>query len=132
MTPDPSSPSPADSVTKVLVVADCENKEKLLSEVRAYQMVDRGRKDASSGESSPGVVEVKDGPDFTLTFCEVMPLSEKDLRSAESNQVVQAPVRSKVVIPVQLVPNLINALKEHMRLFSDSANTPSWPQGPVH
>ncbi|MDP6483935.1 MAG: hypothetical protein QGH70_08835 [Nitrospinota bacterium] len=69
MTPDPSSPSPADSVTKVLVVADCENKEKLLSEVRAYQMVDRGRKDASSGESSPGVVEVKDGPDFTLTFC---------------------------------------------------------------
>ncbi len=70
--------------------------------------------------------------DFTLTFCEVMPLSEKDLRSAESNQVVQAPVRSKVVIPVQLVPNLINALKEHMRLFSDSANTPSWPQGPVH
>ena len=69
MTPDPSSPSPADSVTKVLVVADCENKEKLLSEVRAYQMVDRGGRDASPGESPPGRVEVKDGPDFTLTFC---------------------------------------------------------------
>ena len=71
MTPDPSSPSPspADGVTKVLVVADCENKEKLLNEVRAYQMVDRGGRDASSGESPPGGVEVKDGPDFTLTFC---------------------------------------------------------------
>ena len=75
MTPDPSSPSPspspADGMTKVLVVADCENKEKLLSEVRAYQRVDRGGRDASSSESPPGggVVEVKDGPDFTLTFC---------------------------------------------------------------
>ena len=69
MTPDPSSPSPADSVTKVLVVADCENKEKLLSEVRAYQMVDRGGRDASPGESPPGEMEVKDGPDFALTFC---------------------------------------------------------------
>ncbi len=75
MTPDPSfpasRPAPSDGLTKVLVVADCENKEKLLSKVRAYQMVDRGGKDASSGGSPPGGggVEVKDGPDFTLTFC---------------------------------------------------------------
>ena len=33
--------------------------------------------------------------DFTLTFCEVMPLSEKELREAESEHVVRAPVRAR-------------------------------------
>jgi hypothetical protein len=31
--------------------------------------------------------------DLTLTFCEVLPLSEKDLREAESEHTVHAPVR---------------------------------------
>src|SRR5207237_9924575 len=47
--------------------------------------------------------------DFTLTFCEVMPLSEKEIKEAESEHVVRAPVRMKVVVPVQFVPNLIGA-----------------------
>jgi hypothetical protein len=37
--------------------------------------------------------------DFTLTFCEVMPLSEKELREAETDHVVRAPVRARVVVP---------------------------------
>ena len=37
--------------------------------------------------------------DFTLTFCEVMPLSEKELREAEADHVVRAPVRARVVVP---------------------------------
>ena len=45
--------------------------------------------------------------DFTLTFCEVMPLSEKEIKEAETEHVVRAPVRVKVVVPVQFVPNLI-------------------------
>ena len=53
--------------------------------------------------------------DFTLTFCEVMPLSEKAVREAEQNQVVKAPVRARVVVPVQFVPNLIAALQVHGR-----------------
>ena len=40
--------------------------------------------------------------DFTLTFCEVMPLSEKDLRAAETERVVRAPVRVKIVVPTTL------------------------------
>ena len=32
--------------------------------------------------------------DFTLTFCEVMPRSEKEVRDAEQNHVVRAPVRT--------------------------------------
>ena len=51
--------------------------------------------------------------DFTLTFCEVMPLSEKDLRQAQTDQVLRAPVRARVAIPVQLMPNLIAALQDH-------------------
>src|SRR5215470_414950 len=45
--------------------------------------------------------------DFTLTFCEVMPLSEREIKEAETEHVVRAPIRAKVVVPPQLVPNLI-------------------------
>ena len=31
--------------------------------------------------------------DFTLTFCEVLPLSEKDIQHAEADHVVRAPAR---------------------------------------
>jgi hypothetical protein len=69
--------------------------------------------------------------DFTLTFCEVMPLSEADVRNAEADHVVHAPVRAKVVLPIQVMPGLIAALQEHVRIFSEG--TPdNWPKGPVH
>ena len=71
--------------------------------------------------------------DFTLTFCEVMPLSEKELREAESDHTVRAPVRSRVVVPVQFVPNLITALQEHMRVFADTYSNVGWTKaGPIH
>ncbi|MBP1634449.1 MAG: hypothetical protein H6Q10_1023 [Acidobacteria bacterium] len=70
--------------------------------------------------------------DLTLTFCEVLPLSEKDLREAESEHTVHAPVRASVVIPLQLVPNLVTALQEHMRMFRDQDPAVSWGKGPVH
>ncbi len=72
--------------------------------------------------------------DFTLTFCEVLPLSEKEIREAESEHVVRAPVRVKVVVPVQFVPNLIGALQEHWRVFTESYSGVGWNKsaGPVH
>src|SRR5262245_33992031 len=70
--------------------------------------------------------------DFSLTFCEVLPLSEKDIKEAETEQIVRAPVRTKVVIPLQVVPTLIAALQEHMRVYSESYQAPTWPKGPVH
>lgn len=69
--------------------------------------------------------------DFTLSFCEVLPLSEKDIQAAEADHVIRAPVRAKVAIPLQVIPNLIAALQEHMRVFSESTGT-SWDKGPVH
>jgi hypothetical protein len=44
---------------------------------------------------------------------------------------VRAPVRSKIVVPLQVVPNLIAALQEHMRVYSESTGN-SWDKGPVH
>ena len=44
---------------------------------------------------------------------------------------VKAPVRAKIVVPLQVVPNLIAALQEHMRVFSESTGG-SWDKGPVH
>lgn len=69
--------------------------------------------------------------DFTLAFCEVLPLSEKDILAAETDHIVRAPVRAKIVVPLQVVPNLIAALQEHMRVFSESTGA-QWDQGPVH
>jgi hypothetical protein len=68
--------------------------------------------------------------DFTLTFCEVMPLSEKEIKNAETEHVVRAPVRAKIVVPVQFVPNLIAALQEHWRVFSESYGGTGWNKGP--
>ena len=72
--------------------------------------------------------------DFTLTFCEVQPLSEKEIRDAEADHIVRAPVRSRLVLPVQFIPTLIAALQENMRLYSEShAQQPPPPgKGPVH
>ena len=35
-----------------------------------------------------------------------MPLSDKEIKEAEAEHVVRAPVRAKIVVPVQFVPNL--------------------------
>ena len=64
--------------------------------------------------------------DFTLTFCEVMPLSEKEIKEAETQHIVRAPVRANVVVPVQFVPNLIAALQEHWRVYSESYTNVGW------
>jgi hypothetical protein len=70
--------------------------------------------------------------DFTLTFCEVMPLSETKVLDAENEHIVRAPVRARIVVPVQFVPNLIAALQEHVRVFGESYSNVDWSKGPVH
>jgi hypothetical protein len=70
--------------------------------------------------------------DFTLTFCEVLPPTDQDLRQAQTEQVLRAPVRARVAIPVQLMPNLIAALQDHMRIYTESFSqqAPNWPPDP--
>ena len=68
--------------------------------------------------------------DFTLTFCEMAPLSEKDIRAAEAEHLVRAPVKARVVLAVQVVPNLIAALQEQLRIYTESAGNAG--RGPVH
>ncbi|MDE3155341.1 MAG: DUF3467 domain-containing protein [Acidobacteriota bacterium] len=71
--------------------------------------------------------------DFTLTFCEVLPLSEETLRAARTDHIVRAPVRSRVVFPVQSIPALIAALQEHLRVYAEGqpqAGKPGMPAPP--
>jgi hypothetical protein len=70
--------------------------------------------------------------DFTLTFCEVLPPSEQDLRQAQTEQVLRAPVRARVAVPVQLMPTLIATLQEQMRIYTESfaQQPPGWPPDP--
>jgi hypothetical protein len=62
--------------------------------------------------------------DFTLTFCEVLPLSERDLAKAQQAGAVAAPVKARLVIPIQMVPGLIGALDENFRRFQQAMSPP--------
>ena len=70
--------------------------------------------------------------DFTLTFCEVLPPTEAELRQAATEQVLRAPVKVRVTIPVQLMPNLIGTLQEQLRIYTESfaQQAPQWPPDP--
>lgn len=70
--------------------------------------------------------------DFTLTFCEVLPPREEELREATVDRKLKAPVRSRVVVPMAFVPNLINALQEHLRACTESGDSPGWNKPAVH
>jgi hypothetical protein len=72
--------------------------------------------------------------DMTLTFCDVRPLSEKDIKSAEESQTVKAPVVSRVALPFGVIPGLINALQEQMKAMQDAQaqQAQGWPAGPLH
>jgi uncharacterized protein DUF3467 len=67
--------------------------------------------------------------DFTLTFCEMLPLSERELKEAQASHVVRAPVRARLVVPVQMLPGLIGALQENYRLYQESFGP---VKGPLH
>lgn len=68
--------------------------------------------------------------DCTITFCEVLPLSEDEIRALNAvapgtERSVRAPVRARVVVPFQVLPNLVAALQEQLRNVAP-------PAGPVH
>src|SRR5947207_15511576 len=58
--------------------------------------------------------------DMTLTFCDVRPLSERDIRAAEQTQTVQAPLVARVALPFAVIPGLIAALQEQLRSFQEA------------
>ena len=77
--------------------------------------------------------------DFTLTFCEVLPPSETEVREADDDdqqpdavRQLRAPVRARIVVPAQFVPSLITALQEHARAFSEAPPKVSSPGDAVH
>ena len=67
--------------------------------------------------------------DFTLTFCEMLPLGERQVKEAQATHAVKAPIRARLVVPVQMVPGLIAALQDNFRLYQDSFGP---PKGPVN
>jgi hypothetical protein len=73
--------------------------------------------------------------DMTLTFCDVRPLSERDIREAEASQTVRAPVVARIALPFAVVPGLIAALQEQMRALQEaqqSQDPGGWPKGQLH
>lgn len=70
--------------------------------------------------------------DLTLTFCEVLPLTERDLKGAEADHVVRAPVKATIALPLAIVPSLITALQEHVRSLPEQAPPENWGKGPIH
>jgi len=75
--------------------------------------------------------------DLTLTFCDVRPLSERDVQAAEASQIVKVPIVSCIALPFGVVPGLISALQEQLRLVQETqpAQTPppeTLPKGSLH
>jgi hypothetical protein len=74
--------------------------------------------------------------DLTLTFCDVRPLSERDIKSAEQSQTVRAPVVARIAMPFSVVPGLVAALQEQLRAVQEAAQAApdgaTWPKGPLH
>ena len=67
--------------------------------------------------------------DFTLTFCDMPPIGEREIQSAQESHIVKAPVRARMVVPVQMIQGLISALQENYRLYQESFAP---PKGPLH
>jgi hypothetical protein len=67
--------------------------------------------------------------DFTLTFCEMLPLGSRQVKEAQATHEVKAPVRARLVVPIQMVPGLIAALQDNFRLYQESFGP---PRGPVN
>jgi Protein of unknown function (DUF3467) len=73
--------------------------------------------------------------DMTLTFCDVRPLSERDIRSAEASQTVKAPIVARIALPFGVIAGLIAALQEQMRAVQEAqtaTETVAVPKGPLH
>ena len=73
--------------------------------------------------------------DLTLTFCDVRPLSEQDIKTAEASQTVRAPVVARIALPFGVVPGLIAALQEQMRAVQDTQQVQevvATTKGPLH
>jgi Protein of unknown function (DUF3467) len=67
--------------------------------------------------------------DFTLTFCDMNPLGEREIQQAQASHAVRAPVKARLVVPIPLVPGLIAALQENFRLHQESYGP---PKGNLH
>ena len=63
--------------------------------------------------------------DFTLSFCEMLPLGEKQVKEAQATHFVKA----RMVVPAQMIPGLIAALQDNFRLYQESFGP---PKGPVN
>jgi len=73
--------------------------------------------------------------DLTMTFCDVRPLSERDIKSAEASQTVRAPVVARIALPFAVIPGLVAALQEQMRSVQEAqqmGEPGAWPKGPLH
>ncbi len=73
--------------------------------------------------------------DLTLTFCDVRPLSPRDIQQAEASQTVRAPVVARIALPFSVIPGLVAALQEQMRAVQEAQSAPAdeaWPKGPLH
>ena len=70
---------------------------------------------------------------MTLTFCDVRPLSDRDIQSAEASKTVRAPVVARIALPFGVIPGLIAALQEQVRAVQEAAaGTEPTPEGPLH
>ena len=113
--------------------ASCDDTEEIMSERKQINFTIIPDESSDAPRTYANFCAISHTPfDFTLTFCEVLPPSEKEVREAETERVLRAPVCARIVVPMQFVPNLISALQEHLRSFSESTLKVGPPKEPIH
>jgi len=55
--------------------------------------------------------------DFSMEFCEILPATEKEIKELEKTKQVKAHVRTKIVLPIKLIPSLIQALADNYKKY---------------
>lgn len=59
------------------------------------------------------------GLDFTLNFLDVLPPTKEQVAMAEKGQDIPSPLQCSVVVPNELIPSLIEALKTQNEKFQN-------------
>ncbi len=69
------------------------------------------------------VVVSHTGLDFTLIFLDVAPPNKEQFELAKKNKEVPAPVQCQIVLPNEVIPSLIEALKKQYEKYESNQST---------
>ena len=60
--------------------------------------------------------------DFTLRFCDALPVYEMPKNLQRGILEVKVPIVAEIIVPLEVFPSLINAMQEHLQKHQEALN----------